>query len=1044
MLHAEPSLTEVDVLLGLRPAVDRDASIRQYSQVDHVLDGAGSGPVEMRVLGPLEVVGPTGPIDIRHGLPRALLSVLIVRRGEVVPTGALVDELWFDRIPANPANALQVQVSYVRRQLRPLEQVVRIEREGFGYRLVADADVVDSTRFERVVQEASVLLAGSPATREAVAALSAVDRALGWWRGSAYGDASQLTIVEPERHRLELLRLVALERRGTLLDRLGRHAEAVAWLEPLAEANPLREGLWVALIGALYRDGRQVDALRTYASARARLVDEVGIEPGPELRALERAILDQDPRLLLPGTSPDPVGSARPTPTTITSPGTPDDRAAAPARQTPRRRVPASMTPLIGRAWELDQVREQLASNRLLTLVGPGGVGKSRLAFEAAREVTAPVTVLELGGVDDPAAVPWLIASSVPVPTEPGSDPLDVVTGRIGDDEWVMVFDTCEHVVDAIAGIVARLLTTCPGLRVLATSRQSLGVDGEFAWPVPLLELADADTTRAIEAAAAPAVRLFVERARATNPSFELGDGNARAVADVCRALDGLPLAIELAAARTGVLSVEAIRDRLADRFGLLTRGRRDAAARQHSLESTVGWSFDQLSEPEQQFFAALGIFGGSFDLQSAAAVAAVDDDTALDVMTSLVDRSLVVSDGRDRFRLLDTLRAYARDRLAERDPSRAGVRAAERRLATWMADLVVNVDPSLLVDASNIRAALDWAFGPDGDRVIGARIIGSMAGSLALTGEFAEADRWLTMALDADCGDEAMARVLRGVAVIAMYQGQYEEAAAAADKGYRRALASGIDRLVAVCAITLGSAVWGAGELDRSTTLLRSAAEFFDTTGEIRGRGLALARLARTLSDLGDTDAVEIAAAAVDDLEATHDDWIRVVALDHLAYALLAAGDLRAAAVRAEQAIDLAARIGSLSGQLAALALLGRIRLADGALDDARAAQRRVVSAALRVRNFGAVVEGLEGFADVLIAGGRHSQAAIVLGAADAARDKGRVNSSTHHSLRREARLEELQRVLGSDRTETERRSGRRIDPLETFTRLGDPTTAP
>ena len=1015
--------------------------MRQYSHVDDVRDGTGSGQVEIRVLGPLEVVGPSGPIDIRHGRPRALLSMLIVRLGEVVPTGVLVDELWFERIPANPSNALQVQVSYVRRQLRPLEKVVRIEREGFGYRLVADADIVDSTRFEQLVRDVSMLLAGSPTTSEAMAALSAVDRALGSWRGSAYGDASHLAFVEPEQHRLELLRLVALERRGTLLDRLGRHGEAVAWLEPLADANPLREGLWVALIGALYRDGRQVDALRTYAAARTRLVEEVGIEPGPELRALERAILDQDPHLLLPGTSPDPDRSERRARVAVDW-RDPADARAAPATRTGRGRLPAPMTPLIGRGWELGQVGEQLSKNRLLTLVGPGGVGKSRLAFEAARQLAVPVTVVELGGVDDAAAVPWLIASSVPVPTETGGDPLDVVTDRIGDDEWVVLFDTCEHMVDAIAGIVARLLVTCPGLRVLATSRQSLGVDGEFAWPVPLLELADADTSRAIEVGAASAVRLFVERARATNPSFELDDGNARAVADICRTLDGLPLAIELAAARTGVLSPEAIRDRLADRFGLLTGGRRDAAARQHSLESTVGWSYDQLSEPEQRFFDALGIFDGSFDLQSAAAVAAVDDDTALDMMSSLVDRSLVVSDGRDGFRLLDTLRAYARGRLAGRDQSGSGVLEAERRLATWMAEFVVDVDPSLVVDASNIRCALEWAFGPDGDPVIGARIIGSMAGSLALTGEFAEGDRWLTLAVNVDCDDETMARVLRGVAVIAMYQGQYDEASAAAESAYRRALASGIERLVAVCAITLGSAIWGVGEFDRSATHLRSAADFFDSAGDIRGRGLALARLARTLSDLGDADAVEIAAAAIDDLEACHDDWITVVALDHLAYALLADGDLRAAAVRAEQAIELAERIGSFSGHLAAMTLLARIRLADGALDEARVVQRRIVSAALRVRNFGAVADGLEGFADVLIAAGNHVQAANVLGAAEAARDKARVSSSTNLSIRRGARMKEVQRVLGPDRAETERRSGRRIGPLEAFTLLGEPAT--
>lgn len=1006
----------------------------------------------MRVLGPLEVAGPHGPIDIRLGLPRALLSVLVVRLGEAVPADVLVDQLWFDRTPSNPANALQVQVSYVRRQLRPAGDTVRVDRHGAGYRLTAPADAVDANRFERVVQEVSSALAGPLTTGGATAALSTLDRALASWRGSAYTDAPHQSLVEPERHRLDLLRHVALERRGVLLDRLGRHGEAAAALESLAAADPLREGVWVALIGALYRDGRQADALRTFAVARAHLVEELGVEPGPELRAVERAVLDHDPALVAPGTTPDAahpsgtvgsavgaaVGAAR-----APDPGPPPRPARAAAGPSPRAgRLPSSITPLIGRGWECDEVRQLLAAHRLLTLVGPGGVGKTRLAFEAARELTTPVTVVELGGVDDAAAVAPLIATNLPVPTGPGSDPVDVVADRIEHDEWLVLLDTCEHLVDVIADVVARLLAACPRLRVLATSRQPLGVDGEVAWPVPMLELPDRHDLVATEAGAAPAVRLFVERARATNPRFELDDTNAGAIADICRALDGLPLAIELAAARTGVLSPASIRDRLTDRFGLLTGGRRDAAARQRSLQATVEWSYDQLGAPERSFFAALGTFAAAFDLTAAAAVAGVDDATALDVMSSLVDRSLVVSDGRDRYWLLDTLRAYARARLAEADDLDPG--EALRRLALWMRDAVVSVDPSLQIEAPNIRAALEWAFGPSGDPRIGARIIGGMAGSLALTGDFAEADRWLAMALDSDCDDETMARVLRGVAVIALYQGRYDESHAAARAAFERAEVSGNDRLVAVCGITFGSAAWGIGDLDGSAALLRSAADYFDADGDTRGCGLALARLGRTLADLGDPSSVEVATAAVDDLETAHDDWIRVVALDHLAYALLATGDHRAAAARAEQAVELAERIGSFSGRLAALTLLGRISLAEGALDDARSAHHRVVTAALRVSNLGAVVDGLEGLADVLVAAGRHSQAACVVGAADAVGHDGSLRPSPDRAARRAARTRELHRVLGPDRAEHEQSSGRSAGPLDVLARFGQPLTAP
>jgi DNA-binding SARP family transcriptional activator len=250
----------------------RTMSVSQTSHVDEGLDHTAQ-TADIRVLGPLEVRGPAGTLDIRHGLPRALMSMFLVRLGEVVETDVLVDELWPDRLPANPSNALQVQVSYVRRQLRPLDELVRLERHGFGYRLVARPDCVDAIRFGRMVERVATMLGRPSTTAEVAEALSAIDRALGWWRGPAYVDAAHLRSVESEQHRLDLVRLVALEQRGVLLDRLGRHAEAAAWLEPLAEVHPLREGLWEALIGALYRDGRQAEALRANAAARARLND---------------------------------------------------------------------------------------------------------------------------------------------------------------------------------------------------------------------------------------------------------------------------------------------------------------------------------------------------------------------------------------------------------------------------------------------------------------------------------------------------------------------------------------------------------------------------------------------------------------------------------------------------------------------------------------------------------------------------------------------------------------------------------------------------
>jgi predicted ATPase/DNA-binding SARP family transcriptional activator len=1017
-------------------------------------DGAGHngrvGPSEpssatpafvVRVLGELEVDGPAGAIEIRAGLPRALLTMLVVRVGTVVAADVLIDELWADRAPTNPANALQVQVSYLRRQLRPLAAAVTITRDGSGYRLEIDTATIDAVRFEGAVD--SIGAPGEqPATRQAaLAELAVLDAALGWWRGEAYADGAHLPLVEAEHHRLQQRRVLAEHRRGELLDRLGQHADAVARLEVLASQHPFREDIRASLIGALYRSGRQTEALRSFSSVRAQLVDELGIEPGPELRRLERAVLDHDPVLAyepLPD-APTHTEAAR-----VLDAGT----TAAHRQPTPLAvsgsgpgRLPAPIAGLIGRGWEIDEVRALLARNRLVTLTGPGGVGKTRLALEAVRNQTAPVTVVELGGITDPASLAGLLATALPVPTDPRTDPLEAAAARIDESEWLILLDTCEHMAEAVAAVATSLLARCPALRILATSRRPLRVGGEVLWRVPLLELPDPESARAVEVGAAASVRLFVERARAVSPAFELSDDNAAAVAAICRALDGLPLAIELAAARIGVLSPESLHERLRDRFAVLTRGPRDAAARQRSLQATVEWSFDQLEPHEQRFMLALGTFPGSFGLEAAAAVADIDELAALDILDVLVERSLVVADGNDRFRQLDTLREFSRSALERGDPSGRLRNAAQRRLAIWVRDLAVNCDPyshgplpmqwpRLREEAASIRETLDWAFGPDGDPRVGARTVGAIGGSLALAGDFADAARWLAEAQDADVDDETAATVLRGVAVIEMYQGRFGTALAAAERSHRHARATGVRPLWASCAITYGSAAWGVEQLARSEQLLREAAEDFDTVGDVRGRGFALARLARTLADLGDETAVNVASAAVDDLETADDDWVRVVALDHLAYALLVAGDHRAAAVRAAEAVRLGEQIGSHSGRLAALGLLGRIRWSAGELDEAMEIHTIAVQSAMQIHNLGAAADGLDGIADVLIAEQRDREAALALGAAEAVRRRAAVVGTSRRTAGPRTRIEHLTDRLGSSRLEQHLLDGAALAP--------------
>ena len=999
-----------------------------------VAEASDVAHVEVGVLGPVQLHGPNGAVDVRQGLPRVLLASLVVRAGETVSTDVLIEQLWPERPPANPANALQVQVSYLRRRLREAGDGIRIDRFGPGYRLVFVDGDVDARRFERTVDAVGVALPQPESATAARALLVELENALATWRGTPFADATYLSFAEADITRLEELRLVALEQRADLLDRLGRHGEAVAELQALTGEHGFREGLWVRLATSLYRAGRQADALRACTTARQRLADELGLDPGPELRTLEQRILEQDPALAW---SPLP-GDAEPT--TVAPDGR--ERAEPTSRRVP---IPASISPLIGRRWEVDAVGELLQTERLVTLVGPGGVGKTRIAYEAARRVPDAV-VIELGAVHGPGQVASVVAAAAGVPTRPGRDPLDAVADRIGDDAWLLLLDTCEHVVDEVADGASRLLRSCPALRVLATSRQPLGVRGERTWPVPVLELPDPAANRATDVQAAAAARLFVERARAANPRFELDDSNAAAVAAICRALDGLPLAIELAAARTSALSPGAVLDRLEDRFSLLSRGGRDAERRQQSLRATLEWSIDLLDEDERGFLAMLGVFAGAFDLRAVEAVVGGGTSDVVDALAALVDRSLLVALGDDRYTLLDTVRAYTTELLDAAGPDATA--DLHRRHAAWYAGVAAACDPyghgplpqgwpRLRADAANLRAAVRWSFGPDGDAAVGASLVGSLAGSLVLDGAFAEADEWLELAMAAPASDADATKVFRGAAIVALYQGRFSDSLAAARASHARASASGEPMLVASSSLTVGSALWGLGDLDASADILRDAVERFDVAGDLRGRGFALARLARTLTAAGDPSAVEVATAAVDDLEASSDDWMRVPALDHLAAALWAAGDLDAAAERATEAVAAAERLGSYSGGLSALELLGRIRLAAGDPAGAEAAQVRAVDRASRVANAGVTADALEGIAEARAATGDLATTAWLLACAGAVRAVAGVAASDAKAARLDALADRAMAVLGDEAYARATHTGRRLAPAAALDRL-------
>ncbi|MEW2354975.1 BTAD domain-containing putative transcriptional regulator [Spirillospora sp. NPDC029432] len=557
------------------------------------------------VLGPLEVTTDAGrPVRIPELKVRGLLADLLVHGGAPVSSGRLIDDLWGPDRPGDPAGALRVKVSQLRRALEDAEPGGRelVESGRAGYRLRAD---LDADRFRERVARARA--AAEPAVRAGL-----LTGALALWRGPALADFADEEFARGAAARLEEERLTALDDLAEARLALGEHHALVAELGDLAVRHPLRERLQANLIRALYRSGRQHEALEGYRRLRDRLREELGLDPSPELAALHQAILEQDPSLQ------------------------------APARAVPRTNLPVPLTELIGRDAEVDAVRGHLARSRLVTLTGPGGVGKTRLALEAAAR--------SAGAYPDGVFLVELAA----LPPDPDAidEAVTAVAGPEPSGGALLVLDNCEHAVDAVAKTAGRLLAA--GARVLATGQEPLGISGELLHVVPPLAQADAE-------------RLFAARAAAAAPGFA-ADADTAAVAAVCRRLDGIPLALELAAARVRALGVRELAERLDDRFAVLNSGRRGSPARQRTLRAMMDWSWEPLGEAERAVLRRLAVHAGGCTLLAAELTCAggeVARPEIADVIARLVDRSLVTMAG-GRYRLLESVAAYSLERLRE------------------------------------------------------------------------------------------------------------------------------------------------------------------------------------------------------------------------------------------------------------------------------------------------------------------------------------------------------------------------------------------
>ncbi|MEU8246106.1 BTAD domain-containing putative transcriptional regulator [Nonomuraea sp. NPDC048916] len=806
------------------------------------------GGFEFRILGPIEVRCHGAPVTVRAPKLRILLAALLLDAGRVVTVETLMERLWGDDPPDGARNTLQNYVLRLRRLLGgPAEHVPLVTRPQ-GYLIEPAPGALDLHRFDALVSRARA--AATAGEMEQASAL--LEEALPLWRGEALSDVPSEVLRRDVVPVLNERRLDAIELRVDADLALGRHESLVAELHELTTAHPLRERFWAQRMVALYRSGRQGDGLRCYRTVRDLLAEELGVDPGVELRELHQRLLAADPALLHT------------------------------RRPADRGNLPAEVTTFIGREPQLAEIGRLLADNRLVTLTGVGGVGKTRLALRAGAELRGRfpdgVWLADLTSLAEPQLLDQIVAEALGIRDQSARSRTDILVAQLRAKRLLLVLDNCEHVVGAVAALVDVLLKTCPGLRVLTTSRHRLGLQSEHPLLVPPLALppAAASTGRA---AARPltcydAVALLAARAAASAPDFRVGPDNEKSVAQLCRRLDGIPLAIELAAVRLSALSVEEILDRLDHRSQLLVNSNPHITPRHHqTLRDVIDWSHGLCTEAERLLWAQLSVFSGGFDLEAAEAVCSgpgIARDDVANLLAGLVHKSILIVSARGprtRYRLLETIRQYGRRRLVDlglhpalhrrhRDHYQ---RMAARAAIDWCGPGEVEWLSRLRRELPNLRAALTFCLTRQGQAVNGLEIAVNLTRTRIwfFSSTIGEGRLWLERAYQAASvlpgpGHEAAAAFLVWIALCQGDQAAAEGFLARCRDPRVRPSGGGLSPVAAYIEGAHAMLVHGSG---RAIRLLARARDLFRRAGARGDAHMATMMWAMACAFLGDRD---------------------------------------------------------------------------------------------------------------------------------------------------------------------------------------------